>query len=319
MTSTSTPHAWERLATALFVYGVAVTGGHLILIVAPAALAHQPSGAVVRMDAGVSLVFFAGAGVWIWQTRQFLRSLHDDARWMRYHWTAIAATVLILLDYGVVVPLVDAAPDAGRVLLADVLSTGSFVFGLIGLRLTRDRVRGIARGEIAPHSDDPRWMPPIVPAATTVRYDTLPAADTLSPADDSFWATAQRLARDAGADIAVLETTETLSRRWLLVPAGGDTAQLRDTAQPGAVLTLFPTAPGTAGALGASGRKAKPAPASEYYGLIQAAPHAPIRFQLVLPSRVPDFLAEAGTAHRAGLYRPNDPAAQTAAVPVSRS
>lgn len=304
---------WEKLTTILYAGGVGMTAAQVI--VAVFLLTHGSSGPVAGLSAVASLVFIAGAGAWIWQTRQLLRSLHDDAGWVRYQWPFVTAFVLIVLGYAVLSPRAGATPSIGLLLIAEGLRIESYFFGLVGLRLTRDRVRGIASGEIAAHSDDPRWQPPIVPAATTVRYETPPAADRLSPADESFWASAGRLARDAGADIAVLETAETQSRRWLLVPADGDTTALRATIRPGAILTLFPTAPGTAAALGATGRK----PAPEYYGLIQTSPHDPVRFQLILPSRVPHFLAEAGTAHRAGLYRANDPAARTAAVPASVS
>ena len=306
-TTPTTPRPWELLASALFVFGAILAAVDLIGATAVLALGSSRSTTEVGAAVGsLFFVFFVGEGVWIWQTRQLLRSLHDDAGWLHYQWAFVTALALILLAGGAVPLFVDVLPKTGLLLIVDALRLGSFVFGLVGLRLTRDRVRGIASGEIAPHSDDPDLLPPIVPTAT-VRYDTVPVAGKLAPADDAFWAAAGRLAQDAGADLALLETTETLVRRWLLVPAAGDTAALRATIRPGAVLTLFTTAPGALN---------RPAPASEYYGLIQSAPDAAIRFQLVLPSRVPGFLAEAHTAHRAALYRSNDPAAHTAAVPT---
>jgi hypothetical protein len=129
-----------------------------------------------------------------------------------------------------------------------------------------------------------------------ILYDTVPAG-TLPPADDAFWRAAAAFGSDGA--VPLLETTPALERRWLLITTAGPS----ERPAPGSVVTVFPA----------------PQPwlrqAPEYYGLVQRTPDGPIRFQLVLPSRVADFRAAAKGAHRAELYASDDPSARAAVTP----
>ncbi|WP_157437411.1 hypothetical protein [Actinoplanes subtropicus] len=86
----------------------------------------------------------------------------------------------------------------------------------------RALVRGVADGGIAPRAADNESQPPAAPGLA-VRYDALPDATGLAPADDDFWSAASR----AGGDAALLETLPTLGRRWVELPADGDVTALR--------------------------------------------------------------------------------------------
>jgi hypothetical protein len=85
--------------------------------------------------------------------------------------------------------------------------------------------------------------------------------------------------------------------------------------EPGSLITVFPDPPRP----GNAAPKKPPAsePGTEWFGLIEDA--GLLHFQLVLPSRLPQWLAQARSARRWGLYRTDDPGALTAVLPPPSS
>jgi hypothetical protein len=139
------------------------------------------------------------------------------------------------------------------------------------------------------------------PAPVAPPVDAVPAPPTAAPtlpqADEAFWA---RIA--AAAPLPLLVSSPDSATQWRLVTAGNLSA-IRADLPPGTALVAFPDA----GTL-------KPARADEYHGLLQRSIDAAPAYRLVLPSRVPAFVAEARAAHHAALYPATDPTALKAQV-----
>jgi hypothetical protein len=135
------------------------------------------------------------------------------------------------------------------------------------------------------------------------------ASDDLPRADDEFWQQVERLATEAGADLALLETTDSVVRRWALVPGTGDLTAVRAALPAGAIITVFTEPPAAA-----DGTDFTPAPADDYFGFLEDRETGALWFQAVTAKRVPAFLARTRSARRWALYPVNSPAALTAAV-----
>jgi hypothetical protein len=291
---------WEQLTVAVLILGVLTMIGSLAVVLVPTT-AH-----VLRLVIGTltdvpTVLFVVSSLVWRWMTRRLRRTLDDEPRSFAGAW-AIAIGVFVVADCAMAKVVGGPDPIHRLTVMAEVVRIIWIALALLVIAAMHRDLRDALAG--GPRRDRPTVDEPI-------RYDTVSTVD-LAPADEAFWQAAVAAARKAGADLPLLETTRALERRWLLVPASGDLDALPARLAPDAVLTLFTVPPGSA-------QLVKPPPATEYYGLIQSGPGGPVRFQLVLPSRVSDFLATAGAAHRAGIYVPSDPSARTAVTPTDPS
>jgi len=282
------PRPWEALTSALLILGSVVAVLHVV-----AAVALIASGASWGEADGLAVValLLVETGWLIW-TKRILRSFGDDGSGLGRHWTFQLAWALLVVDILI-------SGMGGAALISSILWAAALAAGLLGLVKVREIVRGVIGGQIEPYTEDPGLLPPIAPDPT-VRYEAPRDTTGLAAADDVFWAAVSQATRTPGA--ALLETTASSSRRWLALPVDGDITAVRSSVPLGATVTLWPAPLSLRG---------KPPAAPEYYGLLQTTAEAPIRFQLVLPSRVPAFIAEARTAHLAGLYLPTDQAACT--------
>ena len=282
------PRQWEALTSALLILGSVVAVLHVlaavVLIVSGASWAKADGLAVVAL-----LLVEAG---WLLWTKRMLRSFGDDASGLGRHWTFQLAGALLVVDLVI-------SGLAGATLISSLLWAAALAAGLLGLVKVREVVRGVISGQIAPYTEDPALLPPIV-SDPTAPFEAPRETAGLASADDAFWAAVSQAAWTPGA--ALLETTPTSSRRWLALPVDGDITAVQSSVPAGATLTLWPAPLPSL---------AKLPVAPEYFGLLQGAAGDPVRFRLVLPSRVRAFTAEARTAHLAGLYLPTDQAART--------
>ncbi|WP_030436847.1 hypothetical protein [Actinoplanes subtropicus] len=157
-----------------------------------------------------------------------------------------------------------------------------------------------------------RDMPPR-PSAIPLPPAARPAPVEAPAADDDFWGNVAALATGRRAEIAVLETTDGLARRWLLVPESGDLGAVRSAVAPGAVVSAFPEPPDAS-----ETKDFTPRPADEYHGFLEDADSGAVWYQSVKPNRVGAFLARARRARRWALYPADSPEALTAVLPPSR-
>jgi hypothetical protein len=267
---------------------------------------------------------------WHRDTRRLLQSVGVTDAGAVKHWTVRAWNVLLLVSFAfrllgasTIVHPYDA--DATRSELLSSLRNYAagysvrllaLVLLLIGVWRIRVQVRqAVATSLAAPTPRDLGLRPdptPAAPLAPTRGDAALPMA-ALPRADDEFWARVSALSAAKGADLALLESTSTLVRRWLLVRAGDSIDKVRAAIPAGSVVTVFPEPLGPGG----SAPEEPPAaePGTEWFGLIEDA--GMLRFQLLLPTRLPVWLAQARLAGRYGLYRADDPAALTAVMPSS--
>ncbi|WP_030442593.1 hypothetical protein [Actinoplanes subtropicus] len=254
LTSTSqTMRRWEMLAGTVLVLGVLVATLHVVAAVVLVASGTSWD-AIDRADI-VALQLVALS--WLLWTKPILRSFGDDASGLTRHWAFQLSWALVLIDVVI--------SGLGRVVLvSSVRWAASLAASLFGLVKVREVVRGVVSGEIAPYTEDPALLPPIV-SGPTVRYDASPETTGLPSADDSFWSTVAVAARTSpGA--ALLETTPILDRRWLDLPADGNVTAVRAGVPAGATVTLWTAA---------SAADGKQPAAPEYYGLLQATPDGP--------------------------------------------
>jgi hypothetical protein len=292
----TTPRHWEALTSALLVLGSVAAALYLIAAVV-VVTSGKPWSEAERV-ALLTLVFAQTLleNGWLIWTRRLVRSFGDDGSGLTRHGAFRLAFPLIVVAF--VVYALDR-----NVLVFSVLWVASLAASLLGVVKMRAVVRGLISGKNMPYAEDPELRAPILPGPT-MRFDAPPETAGLAPADDDFWSAVSAARASGGA--ALLETTPTQTRRWLDLPADGDLTAVRASVPAGATLTLWPAPLAVAG---------KPPAALEYYGLLQATAGGPIRFQLVLPSRVAAFTAGAHTVHRAGLYLPTDLTARTALHP----
>ncbi|MET8150866.1 hypothetical protein ACIBSW_18950 [Actinoplanes sp. NPDC049668] len=248
--------------------------------------------------------------VWRHRTRELLRRVGDTAGDATRHWAiplwtaALVASVVLNNAAGLGV---DALRTAIRVLGICVL--------LFGVGSIREQVRRTIResGVAFRMTDLPTLVParaatPLPPAATPVSTAGLPSAD------DQFWDRVRRTAADAGTDLAMLETTDALARRWALIPTDGDLAPLRATLPPGALVTVFTEPPAATGA-----ESFEPGTADEYHGFLEDPESGALWYQSVRPNRIPAFLARTRSARRWALYPAGSPAALSAVTPAAVS
>jgi hypothetical protein len=341
-----TPRRWELFTFALLGVTAAAAFAGLVLLVfylgvyrAVSTEGRSGTSALVdlliRHAVGFDLINFVlvigyltGFLVWRRQTRRLLQRFGvADAGAMK-HRTVRAFNILLLVSFalrflGASTKTHPNDPDPMRPDLLWSLRNSvaghsvrvlALVLLLIGIWRIRAQVRqAVATSLAAPTPRDLGLRPdpqPAVPMAPA-RVDVAPATAALPRADDEFWDRVSALSAAKAADLALLETTSTWVRRWLLVPAGGAIDPVRTAIPPGSVVTVFPEPL----RLGSAAPERPPvaAPGTEWLGLIEDA--GMLRFQLLLPTRLPVWLAQARSAHRYGLYRADDPDALTAVMP----
>jgi hypothetical protein len=262
----------------------------------------------------LSLLGFAyiiGFVFWRRRTKAMLQSVGVPGKEPVWHWTvaawyfALAASFMIRLANN---PAVAEEDDLPPWLAWDAAATGARLLGLGALVVAVWQIRVQVRatiadagvilriGDIAPRRS-------AVPLKVAARAVFSPG----NPADDDFWRRVSGLATGRRTEIALLETTDGYARRWFLVPASGQLDKIRSLLAPGAVVTAFPEPPAATETKGFS-----PGPADEYHGFLDDGDGP--RYQLVRPSRVGAFLAQARRAQRWALYPATAPDALSAVV-----
>jgi hypothetical protein len=263
--------------------------------------------------------YLLGFVFWRRHTTAMLASVGDSDQHAVWHWTVttfyFALTASFLIRYantsdpsgndGLVAWLAwDAAQTAVRLI--------GLTFLLIAVWQIREQVRErVARAGIALRIQDiapRRSAMPLPPAARTVPPAPTPGA--LPPADDDYWRRVAALATGQRTEIALLETTDGLARRWLLVPESGEVTKVRSGVAPGTVLTAYPQPPAAT-----ETKSFTPIAADEYHGFLEDSASGAVWYQSVKPNRVGAFLARARRARRWALYPANSPHALTAVVP----
>lgn len=255
----------------------------------------------------VVIAYIGGLAWWQARTRVLLRAAGDPTGKAGRHWAVrmwyIALIAAIVIRYGT--PAAKESTDEMATALAwDATLKGVRLLGLaflmVGVWQIREQVlRQLTAAHVARQLEA---LKPGPPTATTVR-------DDLPRTDDDFWQQVGRLAAESGADLALLETTDSVIRRWMLVPSTGDLAGFRATLRTGAVVTVFAEPPAAADATDFI-----PAAADEYFGLIEHSKTGALWFQAVTPDRIPAFLGFARSARRWALYPADSPTALTAVV-----
>jgi hypothetical protein len=340
-----TPRRWELHTFGLLVLVAASAFFSLVLLVVYLGIfvsvdTHGRSGTSVIVDlavrhgAGLDDVYFALAIAYIfvqaWWQRETLRMLEafhvTDTR-VAQHWTTMVWRFVLVFSFllrTVGNSLLDqggASADRGQTLSSvGVYAAGHAVrmaaLGLLlfGVWKIRDQVRqAVAASGVAPTPAQLGLRRNLTPAAPLppVRSDASLATAAMPLADDDFWARVQSLAADKGGDLALLDSSSAWVRRWLLIPATGPLEGVRASIPAGSVVTVFsqPPQPGVA-----APREPPPTePGAEWFGLLQDG--GTLRYQLVKPSRLPVWRAQARSVQRWGLYRTDDPAALTAVMP----
>ena len=269
----------------------------------------------------MSGVAFIGAFFW-WRhnSREMLRKVGDTVGTATRHWTipAWAATLVasfVLRQAGGLSTGDDPSSDLGLdAFRAAVRVLGSCLL-LFGVLQIREQIRrtiseaGIAFRvtDLGPLSSRPTPAAPLAPLTPAGAASSA----GLARADDDFWDRVRHAAVAAGADLAMLETTDTLGRRWALIPHDGDLAAVRGALPPGAIVTVFPEPPSAADT-----ESFTPDPADEYHGFLEDAESGALWYQAVRPNRVPAFLARTRSSRRWALYPTQSPAALSAVTPT---
>jgi hypothetical protein len=285
---------WEQLTIAVLTVGAITVAGSAVTLLLPAEATTLRLAIGLPTDAALVGFLVIGA-VWRAKTRRLRRELGDEEGGRRFA-AAWAASIAVFVVAECVMGKALGGPDAVHrvpTVAAGVRVVWVALALLVIAAMHRD-MRGVLAGKRRP------TVTVTVPGEP-VTYDPVSTA-TLAPADEHFWRAAATAAHQAGVDLPLLETTRALERRWIMVSAAGPS----ERPAPDAVVTLFSLPP-----------LSLPS-APEYYGLIQPEAGGPIRFQLVLPSRVSDFVATTSGAHRAALYAADDPTARTAATPADQ-
>ena len=270
----------------------------------------------------LTLLGFAYIVGFIWwrrHTTAMLDSVGVSDRNSVWHWTVggwyVALAVSFMIRFaGNPTPAEDG--DLHSLLLWDAAGTGARLVGLSFLLLAvwqiRDQVLAkVAEAGVILRVRDMTPRPSVIPVpAAALAVPPGPQSAELPTADDDFWRRVSALATGQRTDIAVLETTDGLARRWLLVPSSGDLAQLRSAMAPGAVVTAFPEPPAST-----ETKAFTPRPADRYHGFLEDSESGALWYQSVTPNRVGAFLSQARRARRWALYPTAGPDALCAIVP----
>ena len=266
----------------------------------------------------LGLGYLVGFAWWRRRTRDMLHSVGDQAGRPVEHWTVMAWYLALAVSFMIRVfddPTGGKESDLAIWLLWDAAQNSVRVIGLAFLLIAvwqiREQVHAqVARSGVMLRIQDmaPRRSAiPLSPAARPT--PPAPPSGDLSPADDDFWRRVAGLATGLRTDVALLETTDSVARRWLLVPASGDLSAVRSALSAGAVLTAFPQPPAATETKGFT-----PLAADEYHGFLEDDESGALWYQSVKPNRVGAFLARARRARRWALYPANSPDALSAVV-----
>nr|WP_221374294.1 hypothetical protein [Actinoplanes polyasparticus] len=318
------PRPWELSTFVLIVSIIAVGGLGIVMLATDLAGRHflSTGGAdgispfvafvidyaypISSIYSVIAIGYLAGYVVWRRQTRRELAEHGLGDRPMPWHWTIGVWQITLVAAF--VGNLRLGPPEQWSsvtdALLLDALLHAVRITGvtflLVGVIAIREAVRARFATRTAHSSDDRPTALPDRPAATV-------AARPQSATDDEYWQQVRRAASGVRAELALLEATPAGDRRWLLVPADGDVAAVRAAVQPGATVTVFPEPPEVI-----ETRGFRPAPASEYHGLLEDTKTGSLVYELVTARKVGAFLSRARSARRWALYRPDDPGALTA-------
>lgn len=338
MTTARPPRSWEAQTVAVMATIGATALLTMVLLVTDLGLRSyalsEGAGAVSPLVAAVAgnpyvldffslllVVAYVGAFYW-WRNRTstLLRRVNASSATV-VHWGIMAWYLCLGLSFAVRVALrggstaVDDLDALATALGYDALALAFRLVGLslllIGVWQIREQVRlAVAESGVAFRMSDVGSLvsapTPAVPLPPLARAEIVP--DTLPTADDAFWTRVGEQATAAGADLALLETTEGMAHRWFLVPASGETKSLRATVPPGAVVTVFAEPPAA---------DFTPPEADEFYGFLEDSESGALWFQSVRPNRVPAFLARARSARRWALYPAASSTAHSALMPAT--
>jgi hypothetical protein len=323
------PRSWETQTLALMAaIGVAALLGMIILVSDLAIRSYLSSGGADGLSPFVSgvvghseaidvlylllvLVYIGGFHWWRRRTATMLRTVGNTTGEPLQHWAILAWNVAIAAAFVIRLSNDRQAGDLPHTLAVDAMQTGVRLAGLtillLGVLAIRDQVRrAVAEAGVTLRIADVAPRRAAVPSGVLRPATPAPVTAGLPAADDAFW---QRVA-GLGAGVAVLETTDGVARRWLLVPASGDLTEVRSGLAPGAVVTVFPAPPAVAETGGFT-----PPAAEEYYGFLEDGASGALWYQTVTPNRVAAFLARARNARRWALYPANADDALTAVTP----
>jgi hypothetical protein len=267
----------------------------------------------------LGFAYIAGFIWWRRHTTAMLDSVGVSDKESVWHWTvggwysALAASFMIRFAAN---QTVTDDHDLPSWLAWDAAGTGARLVGLSFLLIAvwqiRDQVHAkVAESGVILRIRDLAPRPSTVPLpAAVLPVPPGPQSAELLVADDDFWRRVSALATGLRTEIAVLETTDGLARRWLLVPSSGRLAEVRSAMAPGAVVTAFPQPPA------ATETKAfTPRPADQYHGLLEDNESGALWYQSIRPNRVGAFLAQARRARRWALYPTAGPDALSAVIP----
>lgn len=312
-----TPREWEAQTAFLIaaVFAAAVLGMLLLvtyLVVRARGMSPLVGWVVRNWDAITLLSLLVGIGYvavfawWRHRTKELLRRVGDPDGNAAVHWMVQAWYLALGGSFALGLAGSDTTYGDDDWLLFAAVQTGLRLVGLTLLLLAvwqiREQVRAqVVRSGVVLHVPRRDAVPLKLGAPTAP--SSAPAE--LPPADDAFWA---RVA-EFGPGIALLETTDAVARRWLVVPDDGDLTAVRASLPAGAVVTAFPLPPAE------SGTEDFRAPAADdYYGFLEDGASGALWYQSVKPNRVEAFLARARRARRWALYAATDPDARSAVV-----
>lgn len=249
------------------------------------------------------IAFIAAQSWWSWSTRRMLLNVGITDRGVVRHWARTVSLILVILSYCCGLSQGYANPDPAhydreQVLTSVETSAVSMTMRVLALGLLLFGT-WVARAKVRQTVAVTRqWGDVTAPR-------TAPAVERPT-ATSGFWARAQALAAERGADLPVLETAHSSGRRvWRLVSADHLPAGI----EPGSLVTVFPNPPQPGHA---ALEKPEP-PGTEWFALIEDA--GILHFRLLLPSQLPEWLAQARSAERWGLYRTDDPDALSTVIP----
>ncbi|MFI5895918.1 hypothetical protein ACIA5D_38050 [Actinoplanes sp. NPDC051513] len=341
------PHEWELQTLALMVAaGFAALLGILLLAGDLAVRSYlltdgvdglsslvvwilDNSEAISALFLLLGFAYLAGYILWRRRTLAMLDSVGASDADVVWHWTVAAWYFALAVSFVLRVGRNSSAPDPAAYTSApdsaldtatswlawDAAQIGARLIGLtfllIAVWLIRDQVRErVAAAGVVFRVEDvaPRRSAVPLPAAARPAPPAPQPAD-LPPADEAFWGRVAALATGQRAEIALLETTDGLARRWLVVPENGDLGAVRSAVAPGAVVTAFPEPPAAIAT-----KDFTPLPAGEYHGFLEDADSGALWYQSVKPNRVGAFLSRARRARRWALYAADSPDAPTAVV-----
>jgi hypothetical protein len=313
-----TPREWEA-QTAFLIAAVfaAALLGILLLVTYIALRAFVLDGGVNGMSPLVSwvvdnwdavtivflLISFGYLGAFYWwrhRTKELLRRVGDPTGNATVNW--LVQAWYLALGASFTLGLAGSGSTSGddERLLFGAVQMGLRLVGLACLLIAVWQIREQVRAQVI-RSGVILSVPRRAAVPLSIGVLSAPAVAVEQPADDDFWA---RVA-SFGPGIALLETTDSTARRWLLVPADGDLTAIRAALPAGAVVTAFPTPPSAT---------FDPPTADDYYGFLEDEASGALWYQSVKPNRVEAFLARARRARRWGLYATTDPDAVQAIV-----